>query len=288
MKKFSEYLNEDLNDALVEPSSVAAIQAKKLGLQYVGFGRYEDPKTQQITFIVQNDRLVPFSKAIKSNTFKQASQDDYGNFVKQTGDSINQMQAFLVDYYKPEYFEDAELSAIESYTGDGYTGINQKLYSLPTGIKGNQIEPDFDGDLIPQQVQSLDSALSKLKTPADFQTYIGIGSGYNITDFSPGKTAVFKGFRSTTINPNVALNNNTRTGVTDQKKQTVVLQIKVPKGSTGMLVDDFSASPGESEFLLPRASKIQIVGGPNKLVGSNAFTGDSSLEVLYFDCKLVK
>ena len=30
MKKFSDYLTEDLNDALVEPSSVAAVQAKKV------------------------------------------------------------------------------------------------------------------------------------------------------------------------------------------------------------------------------------------------------------------
>jgi len=67
-----------------------------------------------------------------------------------------------------------------------------------------------------------------------------------------------------------------------------MLQIKIPKGSKGMFVEDFSANPGESEFLLPRGSKVKVVSGPNKLVGSNAYTGSSGLEVLYFDCVLVK
>jgi len=55
LKKFSQFMHEDFNAALQEPSSPAAAEAKKLGLQYVGFGRYEDPNTQQITHVVQND-----------------------------------------------------------------------------------------------------------------------------------------------------------------------------------------------------------------------------------------
>jgi hypothetical protein len=288
MKKFNEYLTEDLSAALAEPSSNAAAEAKKLRLQYVGFGRYEDPNTQQITHIVQNDRLVPFNKAVKSNTFKAASQDDYGNFVKQYAPDIEQNQAYMVDYYRPEYYDENELGAIESYTGTDFLDINQKLYELPTGIKADQIQPEYDGDPIPAQVAALDSALNKMKTDDEFLSYVGLGTEYDITSFAPGSTFRFKGYRSTTINPNIALNYNSRVNKTVSRQQTVMLQIKVPKGSKGMFVEDFSANPGESEFLLPRGSKVKVVSGPNKLVGSNAYTGSSGLEVLYFDCILVK
>ena len=288
LKKFNEYLEEDFNQALIEPSSAAAQQAKKLNLQYVGFGRYEDPNTQQITHIVQNERLVPFSKAVKSNAFKQQSADDYGSFVKQQLPQIEQVHTYLSSYYKPESYSEDELDAIQEYTGVGYFDINEKLYSLPTGIKANKIQPEFDGDEIPAHVASLDTALNKTKCPIETLVYVGLGTDYDITNFIPGKSFAFKGYRSTTLNPNIALNYNSRVNKTAQRQQTVMLQIRVKKGSKGMFVDDFSANPGESEYLLPRGSKVKILSGPNKLVGSNAYTGSNGLEVLYYDCELVK
>jgi hypothetical protein len=286
--KFKQFFGEDFNQALVEPSSAAAAQAKKLGLQYVGFGRYEDPNTQQVTHIVQNERLVPFSKAIKSNAFKQQSADDYGSMVKQQLPQIEQVHTYLSSYYKPESYTEDELDAIQEFTGPGYLDINEKLYSLPTGIKANKIEPEFDGDEIPAHVAALDTALNKTKCPVETLVYVGLGPEYDITQFVPGKSFSFKGFRSTTLNPNIALNYNSRVNKTAQRQQTVMLQIKVKKGSKGMFVDDFSANPGESEYLLPRGSKVKILSGPNKLVGSNAYTGSNGLEVLYYDCELVK
>ena len=99
---------------------------------------------------------------------------------------------------------------------------------------------------------------------------------------------MFKGYRSTSVNTNIALNYNSRVNKTTSRRQTVLLQIRIKKGSSGMYVDDFSANPGESEYLLPRATKVRIKSGPNKLVGSNAYSQDPNLEVLYFDCDLVK
>ena len=288
LKKFSQFMHEDFNAALQEPSSPAAAEAKKLGLQYVGFGRYEDPNTQQITHVVQNDRLVPFNRAIKTNSFKSQSQDDYGNFTKQILPQVQGNEGVLIDYYRPEYYQEDELDAIEGFTSTDFMNINQKLYSLPTGITADQIQPEFDGDDVPQKIASLDSALARLKTPQQFLVYAGIGTEYDITNFVPGTSFTFKGFRSTTLNPNIALNYNSRVNKTANRQQTLLLQIKVKKGSNGMFVDDYSANPGESEFILPRASKIKVLSGPNKLVGTNAYTGSNGLEVLFFDCELAK
>jgi hypothetical protein len=288
MGKFINYMNEDFTGALQEPSSAAAQEAKKLGLQYVGFGKYEDPKTQQITHIVQNERLVPFKKAVKTNSFKSQSADDYGSYTKQIMPEIEQNHQFLASYYKPETFTEDELSAIQEYTDTAYFDINERLYALPTNIKAKDIEPEFDDDPIPQQVAALDSALNKIKCPIDALVYVGLGSEYDLTKFVPGSSFSFKGYRSTTLNPNIALNYNGRTNKTAMRNQTVMLQIRIKKGSKGVMVDEYSANPGESEFLLPRGSKIKILAGPNKLVGSNAYSGDSNLEVLYFDCELSK
>jgi hypothetical protein len=73
-------LNEDLNKLKQEPSEKASAHAKKLGLNYVGFGRYEDGKTNQVTHIVQNDKLVPFKRAVKSSTFRDQNADDLGTY----------------------------------------------------------------------------------------------------------------------------------------------------------------------------------------------------------------
>lgn len=284
MKKFRDFLSEDLGGALVEPQSNAAKQAKQLGLVYVGFGRYEDQKTGQITHIVQNDRLVPFSKAVKTNTFQQQSGDDYGSYVKAMRPEIEQTSVALTNYYKPEKYENDELDAIQLYTSTGYNDINQRLISLPTGIAAKNIQPTSPDDYVPSTIASLDSALSKSKSPMYFTVYAGIGNSYNPTQFVPGQTMTFKSYRSTSLNPNIILNNVERDG--DQS--TAVLQIQIKKDSSGMYVNDFSTNSDESEYLLPRGTSIRIVDGPFRMIGSNQFTQESNLQIRYFNCILVK
>lgn len=288
MKNFSEFLSEDLGGALVEPQSASSQQAKKLGLAYVGFGRYEDPNTQQITHIVQNDRLVPFNKAIKTNKFKQENADDYGRYVKNLRPDVEQNHMDLGEYYVPENYDETELAAIESYTGETYLDINDKLNSLPTGIPANQIQADYVDDELPSIIGALDSALDKVPAPKDFLTYVSLNENYSPADFSQGQTFRFKGFRSTSIDPGIALNFSTRTNQTTRSKQTVMLQILVKKGTKGMYVDDYSATPGEAEFLLPRGTALKITSGPNKLVGSNKYSNDMNHEVVFFNAEIVR
>jgi hypothetical protein len=179
-----------------------------------------------------------------------------------------------------------ELDAVESYTGNDFLEMNDKLYSLPTGIPAEKIQPEFDGDDVPDRIADLDSALERVAAPKDFIVYSGLSSDLNVEDFIPGKKFRFKGYRSTSINPNIALNYNSRVNKSTARRQTLLLQIEVKKGSKGMYVEEFSANPGESEYLLPRGSTLKIKSGPHKLVGSNAYSQDPNLEVLYFNCVL--
>ena len=55
-----------------------------------------------------------------------------------------------------------------------------------------------------------------------------------------------------------------------------------------MYVDDYSATPGEAEFLLPRGTAIKITGGPSKLVGSNKYSNEMNHEVVFFNAEIVR
>lgn len=286
MKKFSDFmLQEDLTGALVEPQSASSAQAKKLGLQYVGFGRYADPQTNQVTHIVQNDRLVPFSKAVKTNTFKKDSGDDFGSYTKNLMPDIQTQHGNLASSYPPEKYDDAELDAIQAYTQGAYVDINNRLATLPTGVPADQIQPQGPQDTIPNQIAALDSALNKVPVASNFTVFTSLNSSYTPDMFQTGQEFAFKGYRSTSLNPNIALNFDSDKG---PKGQLTVLQINVRKGSKGMYVDEYSSNPGESEYLLPRGSKLKVNSGPHVLQGSNAFTQDQNLNVTLFICDLVK
>ena len=276
MRKFSSknkpsYFTEDLTAASSEPQSPAAIQAKRLGLAYVGFGRYEDPKTRQVTYIVQNDRLVPFSKAVRTNSYAQSSSNDVGNYVKSLKQNVQQSHQELSGAYKPEKYSEDELDAIKMFT-ENSSAINGSLANLPAGIEAKDIQPTGPGDNTPQVIASLDSALDKSKAPSNILTYSILPTDMEI---KPGNAFSFKGYRSTSIDLGAVL-------ATAEGSKTV-LQTLVPKGTKGMYVDDYSANPGEAEFIVPRGSVFTITGGPSRLRG--AVDGQDT-EITYYTAEM--
>jgi hypothetical protein len=287
MKRFRSRLTEDLNAALVEPTTPAAKQAKQLGLQYVGFGRYEDPRTGQVSHIVQNDRLVPFQAAMKTNTYQQQQTNDIGNFTKSLDDNTQQLNTILSQAYPPEAFSEDELDAIAEYTDSAFFDINDKLYSMPLGVSADEIVPQYNGDMIPEYIRSLDNAIAKTQAPDNFVVYTALGKEYKLDDFAMGSTFAFKGYRSTTINPSIALNYNPRVADSGAKRTIYALQINVPAGAQGIYAEDVSRNPGENEFILPRGSKVRVIDGPNKFVGSNAQFNTNSQEVYFYNCELI-
>jgi hypothetical protein len=275
MRKFSSknktFFSEDLTSASSEPTSPAAAQAKRLGLAYVGFGRYEDPKTRQVTYIVQNDRLVPFSKAVRTNSYAQSSTNDIGNFVKSLKPATQQTHGELSANYPPEKYSEDELDAIKFFTENG-PQVNQSLAALPAGIEAQDIQPTGPGDNTPQVIASLDNALNKSKTPANILTYSALPGDMQI---KPGDAFSFKGYRSTSIDLGAVL------GSIQGNK--IVLQTLVPKGAKGMYVDDYSANPGEAEFIVPRGSVVTITGGPSRLRGA---VDGSDTEIIYYTAEI--
>lgn len=276
MKKFSQYIVEDLNDELTPnmEHSEAAQQAASMGLQYVGFGRYEDPATGQITFIVQNNKLMPYSKAVKTNTYAAQNGDDFGTLAKSKAPQLQQDISVLTGAYSPENYEDAELDAIKNFTGGGYEQVNNKLAQLPGGIPSPQIQPDGPDDATPQMIAALDDVMSKSVSPINFYTYVTLSD--DVGDIAPGTDLKFKGFRSSSLDISTVL-------AEAQSSEVRLLQILIQQGDRGLFSDDFSATPGQSEFILPRATRVQVLDGPNKLKGSSA-NGD--MTVYFYNCQL--
>lgn len=280
-------INEDLNNLKVEPASDAAKQAKKKKLAYVGFDRYEDPKSQQVTHIAQNNKLVPFQKAVRTNSFRAENGDDLGTYNQIMAPEVEQLHTLLASYYTPEKYDDRELDAIYNFTSGGYVDINNRLSSLPADVPAAKIEPSSVDDTFPDLVNSLDSVIKKSRAPSDFITYINLGADVDANMLGVGASFKFKGYRDTSINLGSVINPNITMNVgISGRNQVNILQIQVKKNSKGLYAADFSSNPEDFEFILPRGAKIEVVNGPQKLVGSDAMTQNLNLEIIYFDCVL--
>lgn len=304
MKKFGEYLEESLAAEIKsEPKSMAAKQAQKMGLIYVGFGRYADNKGR-VAYIVDNDRLVPFKgqgevgkmfdKASSINNdekskefFNQADQyykvnkkrsKEDQKILRQKDKDVVKVAKQLASFYRPEMFDDAELEAIEAYTGDAFADINRYLY------KGHDEGVDANtADAMGRMIDALDSAFDETQAPFPFTVYSGLSGRYKASKIQPGQDYIFRGYISTSLSPHVAIS-----GFTDSA-EPVVLQIEVDKGQKAIYVDNLSSVDGELETILPRGSKIKVVSGPHPLPWG-IINGDSDdlYSIRLFHCTLVQ
>jgi hypothetical protein len=280
-------ITEDLNRVKAEIQTPATQQAQKLNLQYAGFGRYIDPKSGQVTHIVQNDKLVQFNRAVKTNTFQTNNADDYGNYGAMVAPEIQQLHEYLTAQYSPDKYDDAELNAIYSYTNDAYPDINSRLASLPPDVSANKIERSSVDDTIPDFIAAMDSIMKKSRAPLDFLTYTRLSADYRVEDIQPGMRFKFTSYRNTSINLNTVLNSAQASQTSFAgRPQVLILQMLIKKNTKGLYAADFSAKPDDFEFILPRGSVLEIVEGPKNLVGSDATSANMNLEVIYFDCKV--
>lgn len=265
-------IHENLNIAKSEPTETAE-DAAELGVSHVGFGRYQDPKTNQITHINQNNRLVPMKKAVKTNTYKQTSANDFGNLADTLAPDVENLHATLTQSYAPDSYDDSELDAIYSFTQDAHDAVNEKLSALPLDIPAKDIAPESPDDPVPNLVSSLDTVMKKSRAPQEFVCYVDIGDSIDLRNLQAGRSFRFKGFRGATIN----LSNLLQPGITSLN----VLQIKVKKNAKGIYVSDFSPTPEDQEFVLPRGAKIDVITQSNKLIGSS---DQGYIEINYVDC----
>jgi hypothetical protein len=280
-------IHEDLNAAKAEDENSNAVKAaKKLNLNYVGFGRYEDPKTNQISHVVQNDKLVPFNRAVKTNTFKQENSDDIGNYANIMQPDMDELTTALAQHYSADKYDNREIDAISHFTNDGYADINKRLSSIPSNVPANKLETLSNDDRTADVIASLDSAIKKSRAPGEFMIYSKLGQNQDMFSFAPGKSFTHRGYMTSSVSLQSVLRSiepdkmtTSRTG----RPTVALLQVHVKKNAKGLYTSNFS-NTDEGEFMLPRGAKMTVMNGPQKLVGSDAATDNLSLEIQYIDC----
>jgi hypothetical protein len=304
MKKYGEYLEESLAAEIKsESKTIAAKQARQMGLTYVGFGRYADNKGR-VAYTVDNDRLVPFkgreevnkmydkaSMTANDEKYKEISSQanqfskvtnkrikEDGKILKQKEKDVVATAKSLSSFYKPDMFDDAEFQAIQDYTDNGFMEINRYLY------KGHDDGVDINtADQMGRTIEALDSAFEETKAPFPFTVYSGLSGRYKAEKIKAGNEYVFRGYLSTSLSHDVAIS-----GFTDSA-EPVVLQIEVAKNQKAIYVDSVSSIDGELETLLPRGSKVKIISGPHPLPLS-VISGldDDRGAIQLFHCKLIQ
>jgi ADP-ribosyltransferase exoenzyme len=155
--------------------------------------------------------------------------------TEKLGKNINNMKSDL---------SPSESQSILNYTGSQSSIINE------SARKG---KPEEAGEII----QHLDNAISKSTLTKDVilhrgANYAALGKELAMTILqgnpkdAVGATIQDDGFMSTSL------------GAASRFKSDVVFQIKAPKGTTGMYVEEHTATMGEHEVILPRGTKMKV------------------------------
>jgi hypothetical protein len=313
MLKYGEYITETLVDEVkAEPRTAAARQARKMGLTYIGFGRYTDKKGR-IAYIVDHDRLVPYKNSEEINDLYYKADDTENEekrnqlykvadttsderkkrfqkdreVIKAKKTEIKQTAQSLKSLYNPNLFTYDELDAIDEYTNNGYEDINRYLY------KGHDEGADYKKDQYVQSyIRQLDSAFEATTAPFNYNIYSGLSSRYKASKIKAGEEYIFRGYVSGSIDYDVAIDSFSAAGNGDNK-EGVVLQIEVGKGQRSIYVDGVSQNSGELETMLPRGSRLRIISGPHTI--SNGVLKqveddypDEDTPIKVFKCKIIE
>ena len=291
MKRYDEYLTETLaNEIKTEPVSIASKEAKKMGLTYVGFGRYSDAKGK-VAYVVQDGRLVPFkgmadvqSMYAKASTMPnpQKSQETYataetfGQVYKnrQKEDKkifrvkekeILQTDKELNKYYS-KIISDEDMQTIGSYI-ESADSINRYLYK---GFDDGTDSQTASG--ITDVVSAMDEIMDRTITPIPFSVYVALSERYASEKLKSDNKFLFRGYTSASLDYNVVLE-----AMSDSDKAKVLCQIEVPQGQRAVHIDS-----EDMETILPRATTIQIISGPHPI------NPDEFDDVMLFHCTLVE
>ena len=322
MKKYGEYLSESLAAEIkTEPKTAAAKEARKLGLTYMGFGRYADRKGQ-VSYVVDGDKLVPYKSrddidtmhykastglATKSKKIPAKTKD--GKLVPDKNELLKKEAGFYNTVMNKRQKEDKKIIKQKDKEAQALSDELYKFYS-PNMFDKNEINAineytseafeDINrylykghdegatkeqDDYLNRTIETLDSAFEETQTPFPYTVYSGLSSRYSADKFQRGGEYVFRGYVSTSLDFNTAIGGFADVG---DKDQPVVLQVELKKGQKAIYLDAVSANSGERETLLPRGSRIKVISGPHVL-DSNLFTdayGTSSIAL--FHCSVIE
>jgi hypothetical protein len=270
-----------------------SFQAQRLGLKYLGFGRYGKimmpaqqptmataaPKAKKpgdtknlvggqmmVTHIVRNGLLVPVSVSPPENNFyPNPTHTDHSSYQRKRAEKVKEEVKKLVGWKRGDW--NRGLKALQDYVTSGYTTMNAVLQkgmlkkAHPTIInKINSLDKLFQMDVS--------------KVHQDMPVYMSTG----LTP-KKGDALEYTAYLSTALCPKIACGlmggRNANPDIVDvqhedEAKTTVpsVIQIDLKKGQRALDVVSLTGGPDYNdkdtpeEFILPRQSRLIITDGP--------------------------
>ena len=286
---FDSHHNHHKNNQVDKTS----FQASRLGLKYLGFGRYgkikndKDPtnnKKFEVTHIVKNGLLVPVINNFTSDTDEYVDDNDYIPELKKTNikrfydinrDEVKKYVDNMGVSEKKKF--DKQINALQKYVAAGFVDINKVLF--------NGLEKKASPRII-HAIRQMDNMFHHdyAKAKTDLTLYTG-----TTANIEKGQTYVFKGFMSTSIDPKIAkifanpdVDDDSKYHVSNKKVENappVVIQIDVKKGQRILdVMSSLDAAGGiyptayqqtEKEFILPRNTYLNIIDGPIHMKGQS-------------------
>jgi len=320
MADFKTFLKESVSSKIQdEPKSEAATEAKKLGLTYVGFGRYAD-REGNVKYIVVNKKLVAFksSEDIETNKTKAKEERDKASdkepaakakekakgleneakggenaqkelekqgrkFKREAAKEVLDTHKKLIKMYRPELFTDQEIAALQGYSSTDFTLLNRYLY------KG--FDPEMDTNSaqgLVAEVEALDAAFEESGAPFDYTIYTGLSARYNFQKMKINTPYTFRGYVSGSLDTNVASDAFTSAGPWGDNPEQIatMLEIDIKAGQKSIYMGNFAEDPKDFETVLPRGTKIIAVSGPD-IVDSALIANYGPEKIAVFKCQIV-
>jgi len=170
------------------------------------------------------------------------------SLLKESEDSVFEK---MLKEYSAEYKEkltDKEVEAIIKYQGTWYVDMNGFLRGRIESVRRST----------KTYIKNLQKAIKKVKIKENIlvargTTVSAIGGDWDAVRI--GDVITDKGFVSTSLREETAINFIDRKG-----ERGILMYIKIPKGTNGIMVDVAVNDSWENEFLLKHGTKIRITG----------------------------
>jgi hypothetical protein len=322
MMKFEDFIAESLAaEVKSEPRSNASAQARKLGLTYMGFGRYADNKGQ-LAYTVDNDRLIPYKKrdevqSMYAKTVTAAPAPKTKAPVKGKPQDKSKGSTQKVDKAKEAEFYNAALNrrdredtkilktknkealAVNKELSKAYSPgmFDENEYNAiaayasssndTAAVVNRYLYKGFDEGTDPNTAAQIEDLVTNLdsafqETQAPFPYTVYAGLSGR---YNP-ESFMQKGEYIFRGYVSASLNYSMALG--DSGEGGTILQIELSQGQKSIYLDSLGVNAGEMEVMLPRGSKIKLISGPHALDDSLVSENPQGNMVSLFHCQLVE
>jgi uncharacterized protein with gpF-like domain len=162
---------------------------------------------------------------------KKHSGTEYIEAIRKEQDMLTKEEK---EWYLNKLNSDEQLN-VKDYTGEHYYDMNKAL--LGKKDMSQQIK---------ERIDYCSKALSKFELQDDIITWKGTASKY-YTDYNVGEVKPYAAFHSTTVTSEIAWSGD------------MLIQFRIPKGTEGAYINDYSVNKGEDEFILQKGLKYNVI-----------------------------